>query len=77
MRANAEQLWDQVFGAKDPDTVLNHIDSLVEAEDFCSRSEGFMDLVEDALGKNSGQKANAKDIIEIAETLLAYAESME
>ena len=73
MRANAEQLWDQVFGSRDPDTVLNHIDGLIEAEDFCSRSEGFMDLVEDAMGS----KGNAKDIKEIAETLLAYAESME
>lgn|GEM_PF-1519852 len=73
MRANAEQLWDQIFGARDPDTVLNHIDGMVEAEDFCSRSEGFMDLVEDAIG----EKATPKDIKEIAETLLAYAESME
>jgi len=73
MRANAEQLWDQVFGAKDPDTVLNHVDGMVESEDYCDRTEGFMDMVEDAIG----EKASAKDIKEIAETLLAYAESLE
>lgn len=71
--SNPEQLWDEIVGVKDTDTVLNEIDSMIEEEEYTARVEGFLDLVEDAVG----EKVTKQDIVRIANQLLAYAESQE
>ena len=73
MKVNAQELWGQVFGVKDPDSVLNSIDGMIESEDYVSRVEGFMDAVEDVLGN----RLKGKEISDMAKALLAYAESLE
>lgn len=73
MKLNAEQVWEQVFGAKDPDTILNRFDAMIESEEYAQRVEGFMDAVEDMLG----DQLKGKEITEMARALLEYAESRE
>ncbi len=68
-----ELWWSKVFGPADPDTILNRIDESVEMEDYCDRAEGFMDLVEEALGKS----VPSSQIKDIALGLLTWAEGQE
>ncbi len=68
-----ELWWSKVFGPADPDTILNRIDASIELEDYCDRAEGFMDLVEEALGKS----IPANQIKDVALGLLTWAESQE
>ena len=68
-----ELWWSKVFGPADPDTILNRVDESIELEDYCDRAEGFMDLVEEALGKS----VPSSQLKEIAIGLLNWAESQE
>lgn len=68
-----ELWWSKVFGPADPDTILNRVDESIELEDYCDRTEGFMDLVEEALGKG----VPATQVKDIAIGLLAWAENQE
>ncbi len=73
MNISVEELWSQVFGPLDPDTVLNQIDQQVEEEEYCDREEGFLDKVEEAL---SG-KLKAEELTAMAQKLQSWAAEQE
>jgi len=66
-----QQLWSQVFLARDPDDILNEIDELVDTDEYADREEAFIDRVDHS------HRFTRVEIKRAALRLLAYAEAEE